>query len=267
MDQSKIDTDSIRVGQFAVDVPSTATPAQRNWIKGWLTLVGANDGDPGQLAIRAEHIGTDGELRLSWLTNDLSRWQLVIDRDAGGSYNEGRYPGPGVIAEQPKRTQFGGHEFSYVSTEDLFRCDFCQQFEVQVRTDAQTITPCPGMAGYQGDNERVYLLVTLNPALPHSGFYGAFCRRVFDTGIGRSPRFSPRHDGGRELQLIETAPSVVDELEHKIRIMRPSFQGDTTGMPDCTFVTDVERLTAQQGREFLGQNRAAYAVKYGTERL
>lgn len=266
MDDRKIDT-AVHVAEFVVDVPPSATPAQRQWIKGWLDLVDRNGGDPRALAVRAENVNTDGEIRLSWIAGDGNRWQLIIDRDASGSYNEGRYPDAGTVVEQSTRTQFGGHEFSYVSTDDLFRCDFCKAYEVSVRTDGQTIKPCPGLAGYNGDTERVYLLVTLNPELPHSGFYGSFCRAVFDTGIGHAPRFSPRKQGHRELQLIETAPSVVDQLEHQIRDMRPNFRGDTTGMPHCTYATGIERLTAQQGREFLGQNRAAYVVKYGTGRL
>lgn len=38
---------------------------------------------------------------------------------------------------------FGGHEFSYESYTDLFRCAVCRKYEVTVRT-GKTIEPCEG---------------------------------------------------------------------------------------------------------------------------
>lgn len=39
---------------------------------------------------------------------------------------------------------FGGHEFAYESSTDLFRCCHCRQYEVVVRNDAGEYAPCPG---------------------------------------------------------------------------------------------------------------------------
>lgn len=38
---------------------------------------------------------------------------------------------------------FGGHEFCYESSTDLFRCARCRLYEVTVRKDG-AITPCAG---------------------------------------------------------------------------------------------------------------------------
>ena len=39
---------------------------------------------------------------------------------------------------------FGGHEFAYESSTDLFRCAHCREYEVTVRGDDGSITECPG---------------------------------------------------------------------------------------------------------------------------
>ena len=39
---------------------------------------------------------------------------------------------------------FGGHEFEYQQTQDLFKCALCGQYEVVVRDDDGEISPCPG---------------------------------------------------------------------------------------------------------------------------
>lgn len=38
---------------------------------------------------------------------------------------------------------FGGHEFAYESSTDLFRCTRCRFYEVVVR-DGEYVTPCEG---------------------------------------------------------------------------------------------------------------------------
>jgi hypothetical protein len=38
---------------------------------------------------------------------------------------------------------FGGHEFAYESSTDLFRCTRCRAYEVTVRS-GEEITECPG---------------------------------------------------------------------------------------------------------------------------
>ena len=40
--------------------------------------------------------------------------------------------------------QFGGHEFSYESHTDLFRCVRCAKYEVTVRGDDGKIEECSG---------------------------------------------------------------------------------------------------------------------------
>lgn len=40
-------------------------------------------------------------------------------------------------------TEFGGHEFAYESSTDLFRCTRCRRYEVTVRQGEQ-VTPCEG---------------------------------------------------------------------------------------------------------------------------
>jgi hypothetical protein len=39
--------------------------------------------------------------------------------------------------------EFGGHEFAYESSTDLFRCTRCRKYEVTVREGGQ-VTPCEG---------------------------------------------------------------------------------------------------------------------------
>ncbi|GAA0905300.1 MULTISPECIES: hypothetical protein [Streptomyces violaceusniger group] len=63
---------------------------------------------------------------------------------------------------------FGGHEFEYEQVTDLFRCTECRVYEVAARDTEGPIKPCTGLVGYGGDTERVYLLLTENPALPYS---------------------------------------------------------------------------------------------------
>jgi hypothetical protein len=40
--------------------------------------------------------------------------------------------------------QFGGHEFRYEQSTDLFRCGICRVYEVTARADDGSIKPCPG---------------------------------------------------------------------------------------------------------------------------
>ncbi len=61
--------------------------------------------------------------------------------------------------------RFGGHEFEYESSTDLFRCTECRDYEVVARDTDGPIKPCTGLVGYGGDTERGYLLLTQNPAL------------------------------------------------------------------------------------------------------
>ncbi|WP_017575777.1 hypothetical protein [Nocardiopsis kunsanensis] len=149
--------------------------------------------------------------------------------------------------------RFGGHEFEYEQATDLFRCTECRVYEVAARDTGGSITPCPGLVGYGGDTERVYLLLTENPAVPYS--LAAFlASRIHDSGIGRAPQFSWR-DGRL---LVESSPGVVAELARRV-------EGITTavGGRPVPAVSAVEHLSAEAGRAVIAQNRAAYVAEYG----
>lgn len=148
---------------------------------------------------------------------------------------------------------FGGHEFEYESSTDLFRCTECRVYEVVARDTDGPIKPCTGLVGYGGDTERVYLLLTENPALPYSG--AAFLStKVRSTGIGRAPRFSWR-DGKL---LVESAPSVVAELARRIELFTSTIEGQ-----QVPAVASVDHLTAEAGQAVLAENYAAYVAEFG----
>ena len=46
-------------------------------------------------------------------------------------------------AESRRDAQFGGHDFRYESSTDLFRCATCRGYEVSLREEGG-IKPCPG---------------------------------------------------------------------------------------------------------------------------
>lgn len=160
-------------------------------------------------------------------------------------------PAPASAPEPQDR--FGGHEFEYEQDTDLFRCTECRVYEVVARDGDGPITRCPGLVGYGGDTDRVYLLLTETPALPYSqaAFLATSVRR---TGIGRAPRFSWR-DGRL---LIESAPSVVTELARRIALLTSTVEGR-----QVPAVSSVDHLTAEAGREVIAANRAAYVAEYG----
>lgn len=149
---------------------------------------------------------------------------------------------------------FGGHEFEYQSVDDLFRCSFCKEYEVVVRAKDGTIAPCTGLVGYGGDTDRVYLLVTVFPE-PTAWL----ARRIWDTGIARIPRF-----GGGDPWLVESAPSVVDDLVWQLsQVMVPSTPGGRDQVPAFTV---IERLSAGEGLRVLADKYAAYVEEFGTPR-
>jgi hypothetical protein len=148
---------------------------------------------------------------------------------------------------------FGGHEFEYESSTDLFRCTECRVYEVTARDADGTITPCTGLVGYGGDTERVYLLLTENPELPDN-YVSALATRIRDTGIGRAPRFSWRD----QRLLVESAPSVVAELARQVKQITFDFHGR-----QVLAVSSVDHLTAEEGRAIIAANYAAYVAKYG----
>jgi hypothetical protein len=45
--------------------------------------------------------------------------------------------------ESTQKAQFGGHDFRYESSTDLFRCATCRGYEVSLREEGG-IKPCPG---------------------------------------------------------------------------------------------------------------------------
>lgn len=148
---------------------------------------------------------------------------------------------------------FGGHEFEYESSTDLFCCTECRVYELVARDTDGPIKPCTGLVGYGGDTERVYLLLTEHPDLPYR--HAAFlARKVRSTGIGRPPQFSWRN--GK--LLVESAPSVVAELVRRVELITSTIEGR-----QVPAVASVDRLTAEAGRALLAENYAAYIAEYG----
>jgi hypothetical protein len=160
-------------------------------------------------------------------------------------YEKGDEPG--------KDDSSGGHEFEYEQVTDLFRCTECGVYEVTARGADGSIRSCAGLAGYGGDTERVYLLLTENPALPHS-HAAALATRIRSTGIGRAPRFSWR-DGRL---LVESAPSVAAGLARQITLLTFTIDGQ-----QVPAVSSVDQLTANAGQAIIAENRAAYVAEYG----
>ncbi|MFF1358729.1 hypothetical protein [Streptomyces sp. NPDC058297] len=151
---------------------------------------------------------------------------------------------------------FGGHEFEYEQVTDLFRCSECRVYEVVARDSDGPIKPCPGLVGYGSDTERVYLLLTENPALPFS-HVASLSYRIRSTGIGRTPRYSWR-DGKL---LVESAPSVVSELARRIDLITSDVEGR-----EVPNVISVEQLTAEAGRAVIAENYEAFVAVYGEPR-
>ena len=154
---------------------------------------------------------------------------------------------------------FGGHEFEYESSTDLFRCTECRMYEVVARNaEDGSIKPCPGLEGWCGDPRRVYLLLTENPEAPAGQgepYRPSLSVLARKTGLGRAPRYSSRD--GR--QLIETAPSVAAELARQIEAM--TFD---VGGREVPAVSSVDQLTVELGLAIIAENRAAYVAEYGT---
>ncbi|MFD7615803.1 hypothetical protein [Streptomyces sp. NPDC059802] len=175
----------------------------------------------------------------------------------GAKYTQALRTAEGPTADVTRPDDgFGGHEFEYESSTDLFRCSECRVYEVVARDTDGPMKPCTGLVGYGGDTERVYLLLAENPALPYS-YSATLATRACSTGIGRTPRFSWR-DGKL---LVESAPSVVDELIRRIEhLTTPADHGH---MP---LLASIDRLTAGAGRAVLAENYAAYVAEYGEPR-
>jgi hypothetical protein len=156
-----------------------------------------------------------------------------------------------AVLSGPPEPRFGGHEFGYERDTDLFRCVFCRQYEVSVQAEDGSFAPCTGPVEYGGDTERVYLLVTESPAWngPKLPWH------VNNIRLGRLPRFSRRE--GR--QLIESAPSVVDELARRLSEITITVGG----IEGVRAILSIERLTEQEGKAVIAANYAAYVEEYG----
>ncbi|MGW0337074.1 hypothetical protein ACWD0J_35495 [Streptomyces sp. NPDC003011] len=194
-------------------------------------------------------------------SNSLSGRARALAEKTGMSYTAAletlRTPGADRAAAgttaSTSNDGFGGHEFEYEQMTDLFRCTECRVYEVTARDTDGPIKPCTGLVGYGGDTERVYLLLTEDPALQYS--HAAFlATKVRSTGIGRAPRFSWR-DGKL---LVESAPSVVAELARRIELIT-----STIGDRQVQAVASIDHLTAEAGRAVLAANYAAYVAEYG----
>ncbi|MBN9748607.1 hypothetical protein DMP23_47355 [Amycolatopsis sp. A1MSW2902] len=166
-------------------------------------------------------------------------------------------PTAAAAAGGPPDDGFGGHEFEYESHTDLFRCHLCREYEVTARADGGPISPCPGLPGYGGETERVYLLLHENPRKRDGGGAG-LARRIWASGIGRTVRFCYRD--GR--WLIESAPGVVDELQRQIAKIPCTLPDGST----APAFTATEQIAFAEGQRILAENYAAYVAKYGPPR-
>ncbi|MFF3489565.1 hypothetical protein ACFYXC_41040 [Streptomyces sp. NPDC002701] len=58
--------------------------------------------------------------------------------------------------------------------------------------------------------------------------------------------------------LVESAPSVVDELVRRIRQITATVDGR-----QVPIASSIEHLTAEAGRAVIAENHAAYVAEYG----
>jgi hypothetical protein len=173
--------------------------------------------------------------------------------------------GTAAPAGPPVDGRFGGHEFEYESSTDLFRCTECGEYEVVAEAEDGTFTTCPGLPGWNGDPERVYLLVTENPAIHNVPWHVSTAAR--EHGIGRSVKFGYRNGQ----LLVETAPAVVDKLHRILAALAevpstattPVSQLNRPGADRQPVAAAIERLTFEAGRAVIAANYAAYVAQYG----
>lgn len=179
-----------------------------------------------------------------------------------GTGQSGAAPDPAsTLLHPPADLEFGGHDFGLDPTADLFKCWMCGRYEVSVRADDGSIAPCTGMEGYGGDTERVYLLLTLHPRCPDWAI-SSLTWTIGETGIGRTPQFGCRSE--RRLLLVESAPSVVNDL--RFRIEQVGQDGKLVSIHRVNAspaVASIDVLTAEEGRQVIAENYTAYVAKYG----
>jgi hypothetical protein len=197
------------------------------------------------------------------MTQDKQRKKAVRERmaETGEPYTEAARHVAGAPAETPAAAvdRFGGHEFEYERDTDLFRCTECGEYEVVADNDDGTFAPCPGLPGWDGDPERVYLLVTEEPEIYNVSWHVSKYAR--DLGIGRGARFGYRD--GR--YLVETAPSVVDKLHRGLSQLTAASGGTAANGERKPVACSIERLTFEQGQAVIEANHAAYVAEYGDE--
>jgi DNA-directed RNA polymerase subunit RPC12/RpoP len=182
--------------------------------------------------------------------------QAAADDDSGGT---------AAPALPPVDDRFGGHEFEYERDTDLFRCTECGEYEAVAEAEDGTFTTCPGLPGWAGDPERVYLLVTENPAVYNVPWHISTAAR--EHGIGRGVRFGYR-DGQL---LVETAPSVADKLHRLLAGLAevpstattPVSQLNRPGADRVPVAAAIERLSFEAGQAVIAANYAAYVAQYG----
>ncbi|WP_217368202.1 hypothetical protein [Kitasatospora sp. MMS16-BH015] len=148
--------------------------------------------------------------------------------------------------------ELGGHAFGYESAGRLVRCAECGAYEGGVSAADGTVTPCTGFAGYGGDHGRVYLLVTVRPEL-RDGWVTPLIWRIEQTGLARTPQY-PWRDGQL---LVESAPSVVEDLANRIR----GVAFDLAGRSRVPAAAAIRQLSEPAGRAVLEANRAAYLAE------
>lgn len=155
---------------------------------------------------------------------------------------------------QQRAEHFGGHEFNYESTSDLFKCVYCRVYEVVAREDApdgKPITTCPGLEKWNGVAERIYLRFQVPPDV-HSSWNPVARKLAADmdaSGVVLPVRFG----SGvlRDSRTYVTTPEHVDQVRGILDSYR--FEG----------VTDVVEVDVAEVDEAVIAGRDAYNAKYG----
>lgn len=163
-------------------------------------------------------------------------------------------------AGPPVDDAFGGHEFNYEQSTDLFRCWMCKQYEAVARSDDGSIAPCPGLAEYRGATERLYLKVIFAPGVRSNPW---LADKVGAPRLGRLPRFAT----GPGYWLVETVPDLAAALEKHVKGLTTtkwtrSLDGDRPAGETTAFAS-IERLSASEGQALIADHYIAYVAEFG----
>lgn len=152
---------------------------------------------------------------------------------------------PKTLEQAQKRAKYyGGHEFGYESTSDLFKCCYCGVYEVTARADATEeapIKPCLGLACWEGETERRYFQIrrpgTTSLDYDHMRALDDNVHHlVRNSGVVRSIPYSRRLDA-TTTPVYETTPAYIEGVLSKL----DGLHGIEV---DRLAVEDVDRIIA-----------------------